>query len=87
MTTELAIKYSNVGGVQENVQCPNCSRMYPTKDDQDREVGHPPKCTRCGCPMVAGKQSDAWMNEQAEKNHDPRIAAMGRPIPHDVPGA
>ena len=68
----------NVGG-SNNIaaHCPNCSKMYPTTDDQGRQAGMPALCQRCGCPMDNDKQAKIWMNEQAELAHDPSLAAIG----------
>ncbi len=60
------------------VHCPNCSKMFPMTDDDERVVGPPASCTRCGCPIEESAKSRAFMNGLAEKEHDPALAALGR---------
>ena len=59
------------------IQCPNCSRLYPTTDEKGAEVDVPSKCRRCDSPMDPAK-AEAFINKQAEEAHDPRLAAEGR---------
>ena len=70
----------NVGN--ENVlyaDCPNCSRMFQVMDDQGKKVGLPPECPRCTCPIdEKANKAVAWMNEQAERHHEPALAELGR---------
>ena len=57
--------------------CPHCSKMYATTDDQGRTAGMPTQCQRCGCPMDNDKSAKAFMDAQAEDNHNPGLAAIG----------
>ena len=68
----------NTGGTNNIVaHCPNCSKMYPTTDEQGRGAGFPPQCQRCGCPMDNEKNAETWMNMQAEGAHDSNLAKIG----------
>ena len=43
------------GGERQAWQCPYCSRMYVTRDEEGRELECPANCRRCGSPMDVGK--------------------------------
>ena len=39
------------GGDAQAWQCPNCSRAYPMRSEEDRALECPAKCSRCSAPM------------------------------------
>jgi len=61
----------------EYVHCPNCSKMFQVVDPDGKAVGAPANCTRCGCPVEDGKNARKFMDDMAEAQHDPALAAMG----------
>lgn len=62
------------------VHCPSCSRMYESINEKGSRATIPAECERCGCPMVAGEESQAWMDLLAEEHYDPALADLGRKI-------
>ena len=43
------------GGERQAWQCPYCSRMYPTMDEEAHPLECPQNCRRCGSPMDVAK--------------------------------
>ena len=46
------------GGERQAWECPYCSRMYPTADEEARSLECPSVCRRCGSPMDVGKAQE-----------------------------
>ena len=46
------------GGERQAWQCPYCSRMYPTQDEEARNLECPNVCRRCGSPMDVAKAKE-----------------------------
>ena len=57
------------GGEREAWQCPYCSRMYPTLDEEGRKLECPNTCRRCGSPMDIEK-SKSYQGEKASQTSD-----------------
>lgn len=76
---ELRRTYPNVGNDNvEYVHCPHCSRMHLAVNEDGEEEELPSKCRRCGCPLKSGKAARDFMNAQAEAEHVPALAELGR---------
>ena len=46
---------------QEGIEvafCPNCSKMYPMKNEKGEEQDLPGNCKRCTCPMDESRQKE-----------------------------
>lgn len=54
------------GGERQAWQCPYCSRMYPTHDEEARTLECPTNCRRCGSPMDIAK-AQAFQDSKAEQ--------------------
>ena len=75
---DLRERFPNIGkGDIPYVHCPHCSKMYPTRDEQERTLPIPPECLRCECPMIDEKAAIAFMEALAVVEHKPSIAALG----------
>ena len=59
--------------------CPYCSRSYAHIDQEGQPLDVPQTCKRCGSPMDRSKSRD-FANQQATKEHDPQLRAMGKTI-------
>ena len=73
----LATFNPNVGNDRElYAKCPNCTRGHQIVNAQGQQLGTPPRCLRCGCPMQG---TDArhlqWMNDRAAEDHSPALKA------------
>ena len=53
--------------------CPNCSKMYPYFDSEDRPLEIPKACSRCNSPMVGAgdKAFRDFSNAQAAERQQP----------------
>ena len=58
------------GGERQAWQCPYCSRMYPTKDEEGMDTDCPANCRRCGAPMDIEK-AHAFENNKAAESAGP----------------
>ena len=61
------------GGERLAWQCPNCSRMYPTMDEEAHTLECPEKCRRCGCPMDVAKALTFADEKAREAAAGPRV--------------
>jgi len=61
------------GGERQAWQCPYCSKMYPTQDEEARKLECPNICRRCGAPMDVAK-ANAFENARAAE-----VAGPARP--------
>ena len=58
------------GGERQAWQCPYCSRMYPTADEEGRPQECPAACRRCGSPMDVDK-AQAFQDKKAAETAGP----------------
>ena len=73
--------YPNLGSQSlEYAHCPNCSKMFKSIDEDGKPEGIPENCKRCGCPMADrdAQRAMAWMDVQAEQQHDPALSDLAR---------
>ena len=75
----LEITMPNVGdGKTEYVHCPNCSKMYMLTNSEGESQTLPANCSRCRCPVEDSAKARRFMDEAADREHQPALAAMGR---------
>ncbi len=66
----------NIGPI-ECVACPNCSRMFTTRDVKGERYEIPSRCRRCGSPMNED-EARKFAAAEAAREHNPALAALGK---------
>lgn len=67
-----------------HVKCPSCSRLHQIEDDKG-PIEIPRRCLRCKCPMDDMVAADAFINDNAVKEHDNATTEAGQKLRGEHP--